>query len=278
MDDGPEPTPVIDAQTGAGLPLVDPTPLRFTGAVRMVPDTEHVPVGGLQFDVDSTGITATGPTGEVQWSAEWAQVIELATPERSAAADGGVAVVVAVTTRTAGDPVAGQAPVERFVVPTVQPAAVEEALYGAARYRGIATGPPPDMRAPEPITLVPAAPPVLPAAEPAMKRFPDPVEDPEVGTGAETGGPEAADPGGPEGAVAEAPSVETATPEAAGPEATATDVRAAGPEVHAAAPEPSATVDRRQRSLPWWVVAPAVVLTAAVVTVLLLAAGHVIHP
>ncbi len=320
MSDLPGPDP-LEAD------LSDPTPLRFTGVRREEPPavgevaTEEVALG-----VDDVGLTAIGADGTVCWSALWAEIAALATPERIIVAGGGDAVVMTVHLRPAPDHPGLDHQSYRFVIPTTQPAAVEDTLGAAARYRGIAATPgqqtdtTPRGRRPHFDALGPigvaiptieiteagltvAEPEPVAELDPGAEPEPEsePVAEPEPEPGAEPE-PEsdptvtAAEPG----LVEDTPSVETAWVDTASVDDT-TSVGTGLPSVDDTPPVEPAWVDTALPVEPelaepvlvtangqpasgdegaspgWWVVAPAVLVTGAVVAVLLLAAGHVVH-
>ncbi|HVX20232.1 MAG TPA: hypothetical protein VHB02_02680 [Acidimicrobiales bacterium] len=267
MPDPPEPA------------LGDPTPLRFTGVRQLPPDSDEGPAADavrldaedavrldmadpVRLDVDDAGLAATGADGAVRWSVPWSAVVALATPERTATPAGDDAVVVTVHIRSPADGPGGDqdGQVRRFAITTAQPAAVEDVLLAAARYRGVPAHPPP--AGPPERTAGPRFDALGPVRIPGQvaKAGPAPVNAVQVDAVQVDAVPP----------VDEAP---PADPVPAEPAPLVEHVPAPGAE----APGAEVAGDDADRSAPWWVVVPAVAGTGAVVAVLLLAAGHVVH-
>lgn len=119
---GPQPE-AADAAEGAKL--------SFPGVCLLSqgPD-EPGPVGDVRLDVDDAlGLALEGADGASVWSATWADLAVLATPERLTMADGKAALVVVATTGT------GQS--HHFVVPSPRPRRLERELRAVAARHGV---------------------------------------------------------------------------------------------------------------------------------------------
>lgn len=131
----PTPLPAVPLDPATQLALPVQTALRFPDVYLLTSGPQGpTAIPGLQLGLDDAGITLSKYDGAAVWAAGWAEIAEVATPERSRLPDGGNGVVVVVTTR--------QQRSHRFVVPAARPAALEEALDSLARRHAVAPPPP----------------------------------------------------------------------------------------------------------------------------------------
>ena len=105
--------------------------LRFGGVYLLAngPDGPTA-IPDLQLEFGERGVTLSKDDDTIVWAAPWAEIAQLATPERSKPPDGANGVVLVIT------PHAARA--HRFVVPADRPAALEAALNSLARRQHIA--------------------------------------------------------------------------------------------------------------------------------------------
>ena len=96
----------------------------------------QVAVPQLALTLLPGGIELDKPDGEIVWSRMWTELREMSLVERSVLPDGSDGVVVDVVEKGRG----GRR--HRFVLPSDDPAELEEQLRGRARAHGLHTAPP----------------------------------------------------------------------------------------------------------------------------------------